>query len=58
MEVYLTKIQIKDTPTTKTEVFIFNVFSSFGAKKVETEKEPEWWKTFKTEQEAINHLKN
>ena len=33
MEVHLTKIQIKDTPSTKQEVFIFNIFPCFGAKK-------------------------
>jgi hypothetical protein len=29
---------------------------SFGAKKVEIKTEPEWYKTFKTEQEALNYL--
>jgi hypothetical protein len=56
MIVYLTTKQINSTPTEKETVFTFAVLPSFGAKKVETKTEPEWYKTFKTEQEALNYL--
>jgi hypothetical protein len=56
MIVYIVKKQINSTPTEKETVFTFAVLSSFGAKKVETKTEPEWYKTFKTEQEALNYL--
>ena len=56
MIVYIVKKQINSTPTEKETVFTFTVLPSFGAKKVETKTEPEWYKTFKTEQEALNYL--
>jgi hypothetical protein len=56
MTVYLTTKQTNSTPIEKETVFMFSVLPSFGAKKVETEIEPEWWRTFKTEQEVLNYL--
>ena len=56
MIVYLRKQLINDTPTTKVEVFNFTLDSLCGGKEINTNKEPEWWRRFETEQEAINHL--
>lgn len=56
MKVYLRKQLVNNSPTTKIEVFNFTLDSLCGGKEIDTNKEPEWWRTFETEQEAINHL--
>ena len=58
MIVYLTKKQINLTQTEKETIIMVCVSYSLGAKKVQTTKEPEYWRIFKTEQEALNYLKN
>ena len=56
MEVYLVKKQIFTTPTEKETVFMFNISPSFGAKEIETKTEPKWWRTFPTEEQALQSL--
>lgn len=57
MVVYLRKQLINDSPATKIEVFSFTLDSFCGGKEVKTNKEPEWWRRFDTEQDALNYLK-
>lgn len=58
MTVYLRKQLINNSPTTKVEVFSFALDPFCGGKEVKTDKEPEWWRTFYTEQEALSYLKD
>ena len=56
MTVYLRKQLIHDTSDKKVEVFSFCISPFSGGKEIKTDKEPEWWRNFNTEQEALNHL--
>ena len=58
MTVYLRKQTINTSLTEKIEVYNFTVYPFPDAKEIKTRKEPEWWRTFDTEQEALNHLKS
>jgi hypothetical protein len=57
MIVYLRKQLVNDSPTTKREVFNFTLYSFYGGKEIKTEKEPEWWRNFNTEYEALKSVK-
>ena len=46
MKVYLRKQLVNNSPTTKIEVFRFTLNSLCGGKEIDTNKEPEWWRTF------------
>lgn len=56
MKVYLRKQLINTSPTTKIEIFSFALNSFCGGKEIKTNREPEWWKTFNTEQEALESI--
>ena len=56
MTVYLRKQLVNNSPSTKIEVFNFTLSPLFSGKELKTEKEPEWWRNFNTEQEALKSV--